>query len=353
MGTFLGLNKFDGTFWSSITVNEGIVDNNILTTYIDNRGNLWLGTINGASVLKNGVWTNYNITNGLISNYVSAIIQDSTNNYWFGTNHGISKFDGLNWTSYGKDLETIFCLEIDKLNNLWIGTLDGTYVLRKEILTQYTEFDNLAGKNIYDIKVDKEGFKWIGCNNGLTFFNYIPETKDTSIVYKTPKGNTNIIGKVKATDADGNKLHFFISNESKNLSIFTIDELTGVICCEKADTLTKKYNLNLKVTDGKVSVTSKVILDFAKATNSDNVELKDITFYPNPTNNFIKININENPADEGFVQVISMEGKILIKRAFSKTDNSLLLDLSNINKGLYVLNFKYGKRVLNYKLVVN
>lgn len=353
VGTYQGLNKFDGTNWSSITVSEGIADNNIITTYIDKSGDLWLGTIKGASVLKDGVWTNYTTNNGLISNYVSAIVQDSTGNYWLGTDSGISKFDGTNWTSYGKDLGTIFCLEIDRLNNLWIGTLDGAYVLKNGILTLYTEFNNLAGNNIYKIKVDNEGFKWIGCNNGLTFFNYFPESKDTSIVYNPQKGNSIIIGKVNATDADGNKLHFSITNESNKLGIFSIDELTGNIHCEKADTLTQKYHLDLKVTDGMAIITSRVNIDFGGSTNTAEIDFNNFIVFPNPANDFVKIKMNENQLEEGFVQLISIEGKVLLQKTFSKMDNTLNIDLSDVNKGIYILNFIYAHKSHNYKLVVN
>lgn len=357
VGTYLGLNKYDGTNWSAFTVNAGIADNNIITTYIDKSGDLWLGTINGASVLKDGVWTNYTTSDGLISNYVSAIVQDSTGNYWLGTDSGISKFDGTSWTSYGTDLETIFCLEIDRLNNLWIGTLDGAYVLKDGILTQYTEFNNLAGNTILSIKVDNEGFKWIGCNKGLTFFNYFPESKDTTITCGSESKNDigNSIIKVKATDADGNRLHFSLVNETDDLNIFSIDEFTGNISCNSADTLTRSYGLEVKVSDGKVYVVSKVNLDFGNAPNSTGIDpkLNNITVFPNPANDYVKISLNENQFEGGLVQLINMAGEMCLQKPFTKTDDLLYIDLLNVNKGIYILCIKQTHKSTNFKIVVD
>ncbi|MGE0088392.1 MAG: two-component regulator propeller domain-containing protein [Bacteroidales bacterium] len=357
IGTYLGLNKFNGSTWSSYTVNEGIIDNNIITTYIDKNDDLWLGTISGVSLLKDENWTNYTTSDGLVSNYVSAIIQDTLGNYWFGTDNGFSKFDGTDWTSYGNDLETIFCLEIDKLNNLWIGTLDGVYVLEKDSLKHYNEFDNLAGNNIFAIEVDKEGFKWIGCNKGLTFFNYYPESSDTTLTYESGSKNLSesSILKIKAKDADGNNLKFSIEDNSNTQNIFKINQLTGDITTNNVDTLTKTYVLDIKITDGKASTNSKVTLTFINSSNNieNNNKISEYRIFPNPAINYIIIDKSNN--DEAVaIQLIDMTGKTILRKAIKDGESGQIkLDLPDLKIGTYILNLKHADKSVTHKLIIN
>lgn len=68
----------------------------------DNKGNLWIGTVDA------GVWrydgnhlTNYTTKDGLTSNAVNTIYKDKKEELWFGTDgNGVCKFNGFSFTKF-------------------------------------------------------------------------------------------------------------------------------------------------------------------------------------------------------------------------------------------------------------
>ena len=73
------------------------------------------------------------IDNGLSNNNVRSICQDSTGYMWFATQNGLNKYDGYTITQYKHDpndttsllSNDIFVLFRDSKNNLWVGTEQG------------------------------------------------------------------------------------------------------------------------------------------------------------------------------------------------------------------------------------
>lgn len=58
-GTKGGVSIFDGTAWTSFTINNGVISNNILCLTVDKNGVVWLGTDNGVISFNNGEFINY------------------------------------------------------------------------------------------------------------------------------------------------------------------------------------------------------------------------------------------------------------------------------------------------------
>ena len=54
VGTKGGVSVFDGTGWTSFTINDGLISNNILFILIDKNGLVYLGTDNGIMVYTDG-----------------------------------------------------------------------------------------------------------------------------------------------------------------------------------------------------------------------------------------------------------------------------------------------------------
>ena len=57
----------------------------------DKKGNIWIATSGGVSKFDGTNWTTYTIQDGLINNLVTDIAIDSKGNKWFGTYSGVSK----------------------------------------------------------------------------------------------------------------------------------------------------------------------------------------------------------------------------------------------------------------------
>jgi ligand-binding sensor domain-containing protein len=112
-------------------------------------------------------------------------IKSSDQNIWVGYIGGVTKINTNNnektfYTVQNSDLpdQWVKCLEIDNLNNIWIGTSDGLCKLKDDNWTIYNSTNsNLPGNRTDAISSDNEGNTWIACyeyskgNNYLSMFN--------------------------------------------------------------------------------------------------------------------------------------------------------------------------------------
>lgn len=69
-------------------------DNNVKCFYEDERGRMWIGTVNGLNVMNTitGQCRIYTTSDGLPNNYVYGIQPDAQGNVWVSTNNGLAKF---------------------------------------------------------------------------------------------------------------------------------------------------------------------------------------------------------------------------------------------------------------------
>ena len=146
--------------WTSYSTNDGLASSFVNAIAIDDYGNIWVGTREGACKFNGTDWTTYTTANtahiesidsqgdfwgsdttytdALASNYINTIIRDCEGNMWFGTGEGISKFDGHTWFSYEKEDSvfenswneaTVDAIGFDSKGNVWAGGR-GVSVLR-------------------------------------------------------------------------------------------------------------------------------------------------------------------------------------------------------------------------------
>ena len=67
MATHNGIYFYDRTAdrLDNFTVNDGLVSNQCFTLFLDNKGNLYTGSLKGFSIISNGKIRTYNKNNGL------------------------------------------------------------------------------------------------------------------------------------------------------------------------------------------------------------------------------------------------------------------------------------------------
>ena len=87
------------------------------------------------------------------------------------------------------------------------------------------------------------------------------------------------------------------------------------------------------------------IEDFNPINNIDNNQENIIQIYPNPSNGNIHINLNEEKAT---LSILNTNGKIVLKKELNQ---SLTLNLSDLNEGLFLINlngenFNISKKIL-------
>lgn len=154
------------------------------------------------------VFGHHNINDGLSQASVYAICQDSLGYMWFGTLDGLNKYDGYCYRKYRynhKDTNSISdnitsVLYIDHDKDLWVGTFSKGLCKYSYTQDNFERFSYMPGcdnclnhNTIRAIIQDKNGYLWIGSNNGLNrydkklkkFENFnaqLPEVNNKAIV---------------------------------------------------------------------------------------------------------------------------------------------------------------------------
>ncbi len=183
---------------------NSIIDNSIFSLYEDNKGKIWVGTLQGISIWdrhKNSfehIVSDRKRVNSLCGNSVWAINGDSKGNIWIGTSDGVNCYSpstgifkhyyadpmSQNHISYNE----VFAIAEDNLGRIWFGTAWGLSRLNpatgvfKNYYHDETDTTSIASNNIWAITVDSKGNLWIGTQYGLC--RYLPE-RDCFYTYHT------------------------------------------------------------------------------------------------------------------------------------------------------------------------
>lgn len=98
VGSVDGVSVLDpavGHFVSYNTGNSNLSHNKVLVITQDKKGTLWIGTENGLNQFdeKNRSFKSFTIKDGLINNFIAGLALDSMGNLWISTYNGLSKLD--------------------------------------------------------------------------------------------------------------------------------------------------------------------------------------------------------------------------------------------------------------------
>jgi ligand-binding sensor domain-containing protein/serine phosphatase RsbU (regulator of sigma subunit) len=171
-----GLTIFKGDAFVTISEKDILPDPNVNAIYQDKTGAVWFGTNAGISRYNPGSDKKpviYNWANNSIYEDISFIREDKDGNVWIGANTGgvilynmkTSKFEAqpyINSILY-RDGQ-VKAMEIDRQNNLWIGTNEGVAVgtINVQNFQRYTLMDSLTVQGITALYCDPHGDMWIG-----------------------------------------------------------------------------------------------------------------------------------------------------------------------------------------------
>jgi len=131
-GRFHGLVKYDGQFFTCISVEQGMSNKLVYDIHIDGSGVIWLATYGGVNIFKPNSFKHPKILSNAI---FRSIFQDSRGNLWFGTEgDGVYKYDGKDYFQYTEDQgffpvnSAIWAIEEDFEGNMWFGAIPGGLV---------------------------------------------------------------------------------------------------------------------------------------------------------------------------------------------------------------------------------
>lgn len=166
-----GVSRYDGKTFTNYTTENGLLANTVHCIYKDKKGYMWFGADNGVCCYNGISFVNYTTEQGLINNMVKSIYQDSKGTMWFGTQGGISRYDGHSFNNYttteGLVNNIVTGILEDKTGELWFGTYTGLSRYNGKSFTNYSVSDGTL-KAITCIGIDKKGTIWCGtAGNGI------------------------------------------------------------------------------------------------------------------------------------------------------------------------------------------
>jgi len=222
VGTNAGLSRYDsrqegdqhdvGQSFHTFTIEHGLADDSIQSIFEDRKGNLWFGSLGGASLYiarqevgrqevgrqevdrqevdrqeVGETFHTFTTQDGLVGNTVIAILEDRDGNLLFGTNAGVSRFDGNTFHTFtsreGLPSNEITASVQDQNGHIWFTTRTG-HVIRYDARQNgdrqegdrqdvgntfhtFTEADGLGGKVAWAAREDRQGNLWLARTNQL------------------------------------------------------------------------------------------------------------------------------------------------------------------------------------------
>jgi hypothetical protein len=140
---------------------------------------------------------------GIYALKINAVHHDKDGYIWVGSEAGLNRITKLSDRSLKVDLMNqllltaateIYSLEVDRLNNKWIGTANGLVkisALNETVEVYTTENSGLFSNSIYSLKYDdSRDVLWVGTDAGMNKFYVFgkktAETERTIRVYPNP-----------------------------------------------------------------------------------------------------------------------------------------------------------------------
>jgi hypothetical protein len=93
VGTAGGLNRYDGTHWSTFKRADGLANDRVVAIFEDASGHLWFLGRPGLTRYDGSTWTAYSAQDGLVNEDVRAIVQDARGVFWLATAAGVSRYE--------------------------------------------------------------------------------------------------------------------------------------------------------------------------------------------------------------------------------------------------------------------
>ncbi len=187
VGSIQGVTKVENNRETLITKNNGLCNTVIDAIMQDNEGNMWFGSYGGGlSRYRNNLFVNISEQQGLAHNDVMSFLKDKKNNLWIATwGGGVSRMDynafkdrdttifrNFMQQKDGLPANTITSMCEDKRGNIWLATMAaGVSRYDGKKFTNYDISSGLDGLRNQAMLADKNGNVWIGNEAGVDKFD--------------------------------------------------------------------------------------------------------------------------------------------------------------------------------------
>lgn len=176
----------DGAFWAGTETDgayrvlhgqvehysaPGELAGNSVRGFLESRkGDMWVGTDNGVSVLAKGRWSSLREADGLAYSSTRCLVQDRQSTIWIGTDHGLSAMQQgqfvQNAATRALAQEKIWSILQDRQGAIWFGTREhGLFRWQNEALLHESTEQGLPTNSIYEMLQDRNGTFWVSGPN--------------------------------------------------------------------------------------------------------------------------------------------------------------------------------------------
>jgi ligand-binding sensor domain-containing protein/signal transduction histidine kinase len=181
VGSFVdGLARLREQQFTSLTVRDGLPDNNATTVFQDRRGDVWIGTANGVARLTESAIVTYPIDLPGGNNRISAMLEDRHGRLWVGAEPGlyvltveedrVGRRGRYQYTPVVNPAVPRMMVRVmleDRSGAIWMGTdLDGLMRYQDGRFTTYTTKQGLPHSAVRGLAEDRDGTLWIGTRGG-------------------------------------------------------------------------------------------------------------------------------------------------------------------------------------------
>ena len=176
--------------------------------------------------------------------------------------------------------------------------------------------------------------------------NNAPAFASTPVL--TINDNEEYIYEVVANDEDGDDIEFSATSLPEWLSFEDNGDGTATVSGTLAKGVNDEFNITIAATDGAIVTEQSYVLTVI-ITSVDNLANGAVTIYPNPATNFISIS---NTVKIDMIQIIDIEGRVVITKSAVNNDNMNNIDVSSLAKGSYFVKVIANGKVDIQKIVV-
>jgi ligand-binding sensor domain-containing protein/signal transduction histidine kinase/DNA-binding response OmpR family regulator len=188
IASYEGVFRWDGYAFKNYHHNEkdsaSLNHNIVYTIFEDSKKRLWIGTIEGLNLYDRKTDGFIKCVIGQAGQHipVNAIREDAKHNLWLATSSGLCSYDydkrKSTWFT-DVDSNVLFCLTIDKDNNIWTGTFNDGVKKFSPVTESFQRFrhnksskTSLVSNNVKSILADDKNQIWVGTNDkGLAVLN--------------------------------------------------------------------------------------------------------------------------------------------------------------------------------------
>ena len=192
---YKGLTKFDGQKYYTYT--EELPNTWISELQPTPKGDLWIGTNWGPTLLKDGKFIRFEDDSMITKLNTSALYQDKKGRIWIGTGGaGFMIYDGKDFYKVNKAAgfqgRVVSDFAEDDQGNMWITTADnGIFKYDGKKVSHYTKAQGLSGNTVVSCLKTSTGDMWFGLQSGVAVlkkkeFIKIANNKDPEFINYGP-----------------------------------------------------------------------------------------------------------------------------------------------------------------------